>query len=378
MWSAPFSAAKPTGEFCSVAISVSSLASRRPNASSSSATQARPPAAPAVVVAGQLLDRSCEDRRQHGRSAARTAAAGVGLRLSHRFKILRTVLAPARRRQDYRPLDEDVIAPVFWKGVLGSLIAQSPRWSPSLGSFQRDALRGKFVADAIGLLEVLSRARAAVRSAIRALDTGPPSTPLACRLRLSHCAALSDRKRSKPQRTGKLPCGSLRCSAARPVPQAVQDSHGLRRVEVVIQRFDHGRRRLPAGTRRRRRSQYQSSSILALSSALFSVQSSGRTVVRLQHAQAQHLARPVGQHSRIVTKLPRLFDIFSPSSFRKPLCIQISAMRSCDAQHFDCAISFTDAGTPGRCRRRGCRTARRDASTPSPSTRCASPAGPAP
>ena len=43
----------------------------------------------------------------------------------------------------------------------------------------------------------------------------------------------------------------------------------------------------------------------------------------------------------MVMKLPSDFDIFSPSTCRKPLCIQTRAMWSrWKAQH-DCAISFS-------------------------------------
>ena len=56
-------------------------------------------------------------------------------------------------------------------------------------------------------------------------------------------------------------------------------------------------------------------------------------------------ARPpnlsLASNSRIVTKLPRLFDIFSPSTCRKPLCIQTFAMRWEPKAQQDWAISFS-------------------------------------
>ena len=43
----------------------------------------------------------------------------------------------------------------------------------------------------------------------------------------------------------------------------------------------------------------------------------------------------------MVTKLPRLFDIFSPSTCRNPLCIQTFAMRWPPKAQQDWAISFS-------------------------------------
>ncbi len=71
----------------------------------------------------------------------------------------------------------------------------------------------------------------------------------------------------------------------------------------------------------------------------------------------------------MVMKLPRLFDIFSPSTCRKPLCIQTLAMTSWPKAQRVWAISSRGPGTPGRCRRRECRRPRRDASGTWPSIR---------
>ena len=49
-------------------------------------------------------------------------------------------------------------------------------------------------------------------------------------------------------------------------------------------------------------------------------------------------------NSWMVTKLPRLFDIFSPSTCRKPLCIQTFAMRAAPNAQQVCAISFSWCG----------------------------------
>ena len=46
----------------------------------------------------------------------------------------------------------------------------------------------------------------------------------------------------------------------------------------------------------------------------------------------------------MVTKLPRLFDIFSPSTWRWPLCIQTLAMTGVPKQQRLCAISFSWCG----------------------------------
>src|ERR1700682_3445799 len=54
----------------------------------------------AVVVAGQFLDACCEDRRQYGRVFAKEwPQGGFWQSLSHRLKILRTVLGQAGSRR---------------------------------------------------------------------------------------------------------------------------------------------------------------------------------------------------------------------------------------------------------------------------------------
>ena len=94
----------------------------------------------------------------------------------------------------------------------------------------------------------------------------------------------------------------------------------------------------------------------------------------------------------MVTKLPRLFDIFSPSTCRKPLCIQTLAIRVEPKAQQDCAISFSWWGKTrsiaaamnvehvagsGRRRRGRRRRARAASPSTSPSIRCASRGGPA-
>src|SRR5215510_5041277 len=46
----------------------------------------------------------------------------------------------------------------------------------------------------------------------------------------------------------------------------------------------------------------------------------------------------------MVKKLPKLLDIFSPSTCRKPLCIQVLAMTGVWKAQRDCAISFSWCG----------------------------------
>ena len=82
--------------------------------------------------------------------------------------------------------------------------------------------------------------------------------------------------------------------------------------------------------------------------------------------------------SWIVTKFPRLFDIFSPSTWRWPLCIQTLAITSCPKASSSARSRSRDAETRDRCRRHECQKSRQDISRSSPSTRCASRAGRAP
>src|SRR3954454_23926564 len=106
-----------------------------------------------------------------------------------------------------------------------------------------DAHGGKFVADTIGLLEILSRAR---RCALRnqAVDLLRID---AARLLLASlpCRSTHREEAEQPERGGKL-AAFRRATGRRRIAQSVQDSHGLRRIEVIIQRFDHGRRWLTA------------------------------------------------------------------------------------------------------------------------------------
>ena len=74
----------------------------------------------------------------------------------------------------------------------------------------------------------------------------------------------------------------------------MQDSHGLRRIEVVIESLDHGRRRLAGRSVGCDRVPI----VERLRALLRTLQGpvERRAIMRLQHAQTQHLARPIGQH----------------------------------------------------------------------------------
>ena len=106
MWSAPLSEAKPTGEFCSVAISVSSAG--EPLAELLLVVGGAGPGfllRLAVVVAGQLLDAGGEDRRQHGRiRREKRPQRGFGQRLSHRTQNTpNSFRTSSDRAGDHRP-----------------------------------------------------------------------------------------------------------------------------------------------------------------------------------------------------------------------------------------------------------------------------------
>ena len=102
--------------------------------------------------------------------------------------------------------------------------------------------------------------------------------------------------------------------------------HG-RRVEIVGERREQGsrRHRRSVGFRRRAAIAPAHAASLQPPPAGFTRPVDRLAVVRPQHGEAQH-ARPwppiCASSSWMVTKLPTLFDIFSPSTCRKPLCIQ--------------------------------------------------------
>ena len=72
-------------------------------------------------------------------------------------------------------------------------------------------------------------------------------------------------------------------------------------------------------------------------------------------------------------EVAELLDIFSPSTCRKPLCIQyVGHHRLCRWRSAIARSRSRGAGTSDRCRRRGCRSVAEECFPPSPSIRCAS------
>jgi hypothetical protein len=144
------------------------------------------------------------------------------------------------RGNDQRPFDEDVVAPVLWERRIGlSPSRDLPggyRFSVRiLAVLDGDAHGGKFVANAIGLLEVLSRAR---RCALRnqAIDLLRIDAALLLLASLPGRGAHRE-EAEQPERGGKLAALMVAADAAA-LRRTVQDSHSLRGVEVVIERLD--------------------------------------------------------------------------------------------------------------------------------------------
>src|SRR5689334_15525545 len=184
-----------------------------------------------VVVTGQFLDRRGEDRREHGR--------------------VRRQERPQRRGRGGRThRATSHVVPSLESLIATPMAASSSRMrSDSVKSF---------------------RARAAVRSAISAL-TWAGSMPLACRLRPSHCVALSDRKpsrRSEPENSFRL-CSLVEAACRRPCKTAI--------ICAVLRSSDSASTTAVDGcpASASAATAYQSSSDFAVSSTLFNVQSSG-------------------------------------------------------------------------------------------------------
>ena len=101
-------------------------------------------------------------------------------------------------------------------------------------------------------------------------------------------------------------------------------------------------------------------------------------VVRLQHEQPERArVEPVERRPRASTKLPSDFDIFTPPT-RSPCPRAASAARTGGRRLRPARSRSRGAGRRGRRRRRGGRSPRRGSRATSPSTRCASRAGPRP
>ena len=106
---------------------------------------------------------------------------------------------------------------------------------------------------------------------------------------------------------------------------------------------------------------YQSSSVWCVSSSPLSCPVHRRTIMRLQHVEAQHFARPIASNSLIVTKLPIDFDIFVAFDLQEAVVHPIIRHRStCRARSATARVRSRGAERSGRDRRHGCRTPRRD------------------
>src|SRR6202035_2319911 len=104
--------------------------------------------------------------------------------------------------------------------------------------------------------------------------------------------------------------GSGLCPLRRFAAQLVQGGERLRRIEIVGERVERIRAEI-----------------------------AGRRIARRTPSPGQSCSS-----SWIVTKLPSDFDIFSPSTCRKPLCIQKFAITGVWKAQRDCAISFSWCG----------------------------------
>ena len=127
--------------------------------------------------------------------------------------------------------------------------------------------------------------------------------------------------------------------------RGVQFRDHSRRVQIIQEGFDDAWFGGPFGTAWPRARNQSSSVVQRLLESLHGPVDR-LTVVRLQHREPQHL--PCQAHiellvssSLIVTKLPSDFAILSPSTCRKPLCIQNSPSPACGRRNAICAISFS-------------------------------------
>src|SRR5450631_3622408 len=170
---------------------------------------------------------------------------------------------------DDGPFDEDVVAPVFRERRVGLCHRAISQVVPSLESLMTTpiaASSSRMRSDSAKSF----RARAAVRSAIKP-STCLTSTPLACCFRPFHSAALSDKKpRSRKEAANALRSRSLPVAALLRKPCSEAIICGVfRSSESASITASEGSPLLSAAT------QYQSSSVFALSSSPFNVQSIG-------------------------------------------------------------------------------------------------------
>ena len=190
------------------------------------------------------------------------------------------------------------------------------------------------------------------------------------------------------------PCRPSACFPARREPKRAQDSSRARhRLALAVsrairrslsaysgrpQRVEHGRREIRSLPFSKSPSPSASASVVEAFLKPLHGPVDRLAVMRAQHVEAQHLARPV------VKQIPDRHEIAersSPSSRLRPAGIRY-ASRYSPSRRNGTRSAFArfrsrDAERRDRCRRHGCRTSRRDASSTSPSIRYASRDGPA-
>ena len=266
-----------------------------------------------------------------------SAARGPGLLLRRVVIVLRSsssMLARKISREQRRVLRQDTAAALICGLARGHHRAIS-QVVPSLESFSTTpmaASSSRMRSDSLkvlGLAGVRCAPRCGVRFPLPSAVAG-----VGADARPAMALSSSQRKPKKPQRSAPAPCGLPRCF------EPMHFGDRLRRVQIV------GKASRTPGCRPSARRRLDAASNQARQRLLSLFQSLHRPVDRLaimraQHREPDHLARPVGQQSRMVTKLPSDFAIFSPSTCRKPLCIQIFAITSVWNAQRDCAISFS-------------------------------------
>ena len=252
-------------------------------------------------------------------------------------------------------------------GLARAIIARPPRWCrPWSPSARRPvaASSSRMRSDSVKFLALRAALRAAIRLSISAAGSAGAGACFAC-----HAFSSSRRKPKNPS----VPASALRPAAFfKPCISAI--AFGVLRSSS--KRFEHGGRGTRIGFGRRRVEEARQR-LLGLLQALH------RPVDRLpivarQHRQPHHVARPIGQHvaddDEIAEALAHLLAFDLQEAVVHP---EIRHHLAYETRSTIARSRSRGAGTPDRCRRRGCRRSRRDASTTSPSIRCASPAGPA-
>ena len=201
----------------------------------------------------------------------------------------------------------------------------------------------QFIADAVGFLEVFLRAGSGAHRD-QTLDL-LRSKPLACCLTAFSAPATllgQEAEQRSELRTRRVSTRRRSRRLRRPCSSANAAAYSDRRTAL---RAPSRRPASPAGVDGD--SRYQSSQRLRASSSAFDGPVDRRAIMRLAASRnatphpASFGRRSVCSAARIVTKLPRLFDIFSPSTCRKPLCIQMFAITGVPCAQRDCAISFS-------------------------------------